>query len=191
MTPIWDGNDLLSWYHPGLEVRESRISGFGVFSKQSIPDGQPLMIWGGRFFTLEAVRAGEAAPNSLAGYSEGIYLGQSIGDSKFYLDHFINHSCRPNSWLGDVNVLISRGAISPDEEVVSDYALWEIDNDWILPVECACGVAECRVLVTGRDWMIPELQRSYRGHFLPCLEERIKNLPKDRRNNECGKCAVG
>ena len=48
----------------------------------------------------------------------------------------------------------------------------------------ACGVSEqdflqpgmCRHKVTGHDWMLPELQRRYRGNFSPYLAKRISEL---------------
>ena len=38
---------------------------------------------------------------------------------------------------------------------------------------CQCGAVECRGTVTGRDWMLPEIQAKYHGWFSPYLARRI------------------
>jgi hypothetical protein len=39
--------------------------------------------------------------------------------------------------------------------------------------ECLCGSVECRGVVTGRDWQLPELQTRYAGWFSPYLAKKF------------------
>jgi hypothetical protein len=44
----------------------------------------------------------------------------------------------------------------------------------IAKMECRCGAATCRKIVTGKDWQKPELQEKYAGYMSWYLAERIK-----------------
>ena len=82
-----------------------------------------------------------------------------------------NHSCDPNLWLLDAVTLAARRDIARGEELTSDYATLTGFADWLM--SCSCGTPLCRAVVRGTDWHDPELQRRYRGHFSPFLNERI------------------
>jgi len=41
---------------------------------------------------------------------------------------------------------------------------------------CNCQAPNCRSLVTGQDWQIPDLQKKYHGYFSPYLQRRIHRL---------------
>ena len=45
---------------------------------------------------------------------------------------------------------------------------------------CRCGARRCRRVLTGRDWMIPGLQRRYRGYFSSYLEDKIRDAKRRR-----------
>jgi hypothetical protein len=88
------------------------------------------------------------------------------------LDYFVNHSCDPNVWMeGSVTVVAGRD-IHPGEEIRGDYAVWECEAGYVLE-PCNCGSPQCRQRITGNDWMIPELQERYKGHFLTFIAQRI------------------
>jgi uncharacterized protein len=55
-----------------------------------------------------------------------------------------------------------------------DYALATVSPEWRM--ECHCGAASCRGVVTGNDWQLAELQERYRGHFSPFINARIAAL---------------
>lgn len=158
-----------------LVIRGSLISGSGVFSREEIKKGEFVISWTGRLFTIAQARAGQANPHTLAGFDEGVYVGQSM-DEPSTPDQFLNHSCDPNLWMVGRTGLVARRSIRPGEEVTADYALWEIDPEWRLQTSCRCGSLACRGEVTGRDWLRPELQEKYREHFLPCINERIRRF---------------
>jgi hypothetical protein len=80
--------------------------------------------------------------------------------------------------MADEVTIIARRDIQPGEELHGDYALWESEPDYRLE-PCACQSLLCRTTITGNDWMRPELQARYRGHFLPFLNRRISAQARD------------
>lgn len=87
---------------------------------------------------------------------------------------FINHSCAPTcGMLGDVTLVALRDLV-PGDEITYDYAM--SDGSDYDEFECHCGATTCRGKVTGNDWMLPELQLRYRGHFSGYLARRISSL---------------
>lgn len=158
---------------PRLERRQSAIQGAGLFATAPIHAGEVVTIWGGTIFTDEDLDAGVARPNSCVQIAEGFHLGSYRAQPE-YLDEFMNHSCDPNVWLSDEVTLVARRDIAPGEELTVDYALWETDPAW--KMECFCGVAACRRVVTGDDWMSPVLRQRYGTHFSPYVRRRIMRL---------------
>jgi uncharacterized protein len=70
---------------------------------------------------------------------------------------------------------VARRPIAAGEELTIDYALFTASPDWSLS-PCRCGLACCRQMITGSDWMRPDVQARYRGHFSPFLNRRIEAL---------------
>jgi hypothetical protein len=172
-----------SWFHPRLKIGTSQIHGHGLFCSERIYGGELVMVWGGRIFSREDVLSGKAKRNSISGLCAGLYLGQAIGNPD-NPDEFLNHSCDPNLWMRDEVTLIARRSIAPGAEITADYALWEFDDDWMLK-PCACGSPLCRRVITGGDWRSKEIQRRYKGHFLPWINQQIlalKGLPETARS---------
>jgi hypothetical protein len=160
------------WLHPSIEVRPSKIAGKGIFATKHIQINEIVLICGGQLFCKSEISKGKARPESLTGFDEGIYIGMP-SNAPAGADEYLNHSCEPNLWLRDEVTLIARRRICPGEELTADYATWEIDENWLLSKRCNCGSANCRRIVTGRDWRLESLRTEYHGHFLPCLKERI------------------
>lgn len=87
---------------------------------------------------------------------------------------FINHSCDPNCALSGNSIVVALRDIEIGGVLTYDYATSHgCDYD---EFECVCGSVNCRGKVTGYDWMLPELQLRYRGHFSPYLARRIASL---------------
>lgn len=86
-------------------------------------------------------------------------------------EYFVNHSCNGNSWYIGDDELVALRDISPGEEICYDYCLTEADPDWRL--ECRCGAAECRGVITGNDWKRADLQSKYRDHFTAYITRLI------------------
>jgi hypothetical protein len=60
--------------------------------------------------------------------------------------------------------------IDVGEELTHD---WATADDFDYELECNCGTSRCRGTVTGKDWMIKELQQRYRGWFCWHLQRKI------------------
>ena len=157
-----------TWFDPRLEVAQSEIDGRGLFVTDDVEVGETLMIWGGTSYTVEQLVAGEVpAGVSYSEVDDGVLLAGPADGA----DYFLNHSCDPNVWMGDDLAVIARRPIAAGTEVTIDYALVEGAAGYRLDC-CKCGAMECRGIVTGEDWRLPELRQRYRGHFLPFLERR-------------------
>lgn len=168
------GTTLIPWIDPRLEMRPSPIPSHGLFACQPIPAGEDVLVWGGTVYTHADILAGKANAESIAILDAGLYLADPI-DSPPSDDYSLNHSCDSNLWMRDSITLVTRRPITPDEELTADYALWLFNQEWSL-FPCHCGSLLCRKRVTDRDWMLPELQTRYAGHFTPYLNHLINQL---------------
>jgi hypothetical protein len=81
-------------------------------------------------------------------------------------------------WMVDEVTLAARRDIAKDEELTADYALWEEDENYLMPWTCSCGSPLCRGRVTGRDWCLRDLRERHRGHFSPFINDRIARLER-------------
>jgi SET domain-containing protein len=161
---------------PRLEARPSPIHGMGVFATADIKKGEILMVWGGTFFTIEDIQAGRAMEHSYCTIAESVILGHTVEQGNS-VDDFTNHSCDPNAWMVNEITIAARRDIKSGEEVTADLAMWwDPDDDSTPPWECHCGTPQCRKIFTSRDWRRPELHERYGDHFLPYINERIKQL---------------
>jgi len=149
-------------------VRTGGPLGRGVFATAPIPAGETVVVFGGAVMDRAQLDATAAAQS--VQIDEDLFLvstGADFGDQ-------VNHSCEPNcGFLGNV-ILVTMRDIAAGEELTFDYAMSDgCDYD---EFECRCGRPTCRGKVTGNDWMLPELQRRYRGWFSPYLAQRIARL---------------
>jgi len=60
------------------------------------------------------------------------------------------------------------------EEVCFDYAMSEDNHFDEFP--CSCGAVTCRGQVSGKDWLLPEIQQRYFGYFSPYLQRRLEKM---------------
>lgn len=156
--------------HPCLRPGTSRVHGTGLQVNESVVADETLMVWGGTCYPARDL--GTARIPTGVSYSQ-ISEDRILAGPEDGLDYYLNHSCEPNVWMSGLSVT-SRHAIPAGSEILIDYALVEGADEYLLP-ECRCGTDACRGRVTGRDWSLPELQRRYRGHFLPYINERIRS----------------
>ena len=75
--------------------------------------------------------------------------------------------------MKDEVTLVARTDIAPGVEVTMDYAMHFADPGWTMRNQCNCGSPQCRQLITGKDWMIEEIQKRYGDHFSPFLNKLI------------------
>jgi len=160
------------WLDPRVDVRPSAIRGLGLFASAPIPKGEVVGVLGGRTIDdqeLRRIARTREKYNSL-GIAEGVNL--LLQDDERIARG--NHSCDSNLWMRDAFTLEARRDIATGEEITVDYALQTALLDW--EMACRCGSPLCRKVIRGSDWMRPELQERYRGHFSPFLNERIEKL---------------
>ena len=84
---------------------------------------------------------------------------------------WINHSCAPNAGIVGNILVVAMRDIGVGEEICFDYAMCDAaDYD---EFTCACGEPDCRGVVTGADWKLPELRERYDGWRSTYLQRRI------------------
>lgn len=159
------------WLHPDVQVRVSPIEGRGLFAGRAIRAGTVVSRLGGRLVTGAELQAAfdAAARDPLHPYIDTITVGEDL--------HLVlpprrpngygNHSCDPNLWWAGAYTLVARYDIVVGEEVTSDYAA--STGLASFRMDCACGSALCRGVVTGSDWRLAELQDRYGEHWTPGL----------------------
>jgi hypothetical protein len=150
-----------SWLDPRLERRASTIAGQRLFARAPIRAGEIVLVWGGKVVSREQLFQAITRSGRIVaiGVDRDHYLATFPTDPDNPAG-FLNHACDPNLWLHDEVILIARGDILTREELTTDYALWEIDEDCVIGWKCRCGSSP---RVTGRDWRLPELQGRYRA----------------------------
>jgi SET domain-containing protein len=149
----------------------SRIQGRGLFATAPIAAGEIVAIKGGHIVTTAALHGlPDRLRNSEIQIADGFHL-VAMQDSEYEpVMLFLNHSCEPNvGFMGNV-VLVAMRDVEQGEELTTDYALFDDCDE---PMDCRCGAASCRGLITGRDWRRPELQRKYGGYFSAYLTDRF------------------
>lgn len=153
------------WLSPKCSLEPVPPKGVGIVTHEPIQEGETVIIWGGAYGN-RAFAEGQPSMQ----WDDDLF---SVGGD----DHpafAINHSCNPNVGVRGAFELIAMRAISPGEEIVADYAMWEANESYVSTWECQCGSDNCRKRVTGLDWQRPELQHRYRDYFSPLLQKRIQ-----------------
>jgi hypothetical protein len=83
---------------------------------------------------------------------------------------YSNHSCDANLGMRGEITFVAMRNIRAGEELTHDWAMTD-DDDY--SVECNCGAANCRRILTGKDWQRTELQKRYAGYFSAHLARKI------------------
>jgi len=164
-----------SWLDPRLALLQSSIHGKGLVATQTFRIDEVVIVFGGTLFSKEDIAAGRANNRTLMQVDEDLWLGDPA-NQPLGKDYFLNHSCDPNLWIADDVTLTARRRIDPGEEVTMDYATHFADPGWTMRNSCNCGSSLCRRIVTGRDWMLKDLQAKYHGHFSRLLNKRIAQV---------------
>lgn len=139
-------------YYKSLYVKESYISGTGLFAGEDIVAGELILRFGGAFALASERYSGKYLESTFIGVNEDVILCETIDSQKDYSD-YINHSCEPNAGMKDCLHIVAIKDIKKDEEILCDYAFWESDENWILNTQCNCGSVGCRKTISGKDWM--------------------------------------
>lgn len=160
---------LHNWLSPKAQSRATEKKGWGSFAVSPILRGELVASFGGYVVKKSDLQnfSAERISRSIQ-VSEDLYL--MSGESPEPGDQ-INHSCNPNCGLMGSTVVVALRNIEVGEEISYDYAM--SDSEAYDEFNCECNSSECRGVVTGKDWMLPELQKKYQGFFSAYLQKRI------------------
>lgn len=166
------------WIDPRVEIKPSPIHGIGMFAKSLIPQGEVVVIWGGKYVDKEEAEKARQEGKIAQQIDKDTFDVYSREEANRDPTWFMNHSCDPNVWMKDEVTLVARHDIKPGQELTGDYAMWEAEEDEVKPWECKCGSPLCRKTITGKDWRLLELQHRYDKHFSPLINRRIVRSKK-------------
>jgi uncharacterized protein len=151
----------------------STIAGRGLVATAAIAEGEIVAVKGGHIVSTAMLGSlSERLQNSDVQITDDLHLVALSDDEYESVMLFLNHSCDPNVGFAGNVVLTAMRDVQPGEELTTDYALFD---DYDGSMRCQCRSAQCRGVITGRDWQRPDLQRKYRGHFSWYLERRIQS----------------
>lgn len=161
----------MSFLSPKTEVRASRIQGRGLFARELIARGEIVAIKGGHIFDGKMLRSLQPllGPAEIQ-IADDLYIGPTTTENREGSMIFSNHSCDPNIGVQGQIIFVAMRDIQAGEELTHDWATTDCD-DYEMP--CNCGAVDCRKIITGQDWMKPELQEKYKGYFSWYLERKI------------------
>jgi len=162
---------LNSYVSPKVEIRNSPVRGRGLFATGGFRPGEVVYVMGGYVFTRQSSEV--ADPGSLSQRSEiqiadNLFIGAIHPDDSMIAS---NHSCDPNTAVQGQIIFVALREIAVGEELTHD---WATTDDAAYAIECRCGSAACRRIITGKDWQQKDLQRKYRGLFSWYLEQKIE-----------------
>jgi uncharacterized protein len=173
-VPAQGGNAVLvsSYISPKAHKgRPSAIQGRGLFAVAPIARDEIVAIKGGHIVDTDTLHAlPERQYNSSIQIADAFHLAALDDDEYEPVMLFLNHSCEPNVGFAGNIVLVAMRDIAADEELTTDYALFDDCDD---VMQCECGTPSCRGTISGRDWRRPELQRKYQGYFSSFLQRRM------------------
>lgn len=162
----------LSYISKKAAVKGSAIHGQGLFAIAPIARDEIVCAKGGYIFDRETLRAMpewyRAAEIQIA---KDLFIGPLNEADRAGSMIFSNHSCEPNIGVRGQIVFVAMREIEPGEELTHDWAMTDDDE---FEMECHCGRASCRKIITGQDWRRQDLQEKYRGYLSAYLAERIK-----------------
>ena len=168
----------LSYRSPKTKVRESKIHGRGLFAKADIAKGEIVAIKGGHIIDRETLRreiTPALGPVEIQ-IGDNLFIAPVTANERELSMLYSNHSCNPNIGMRGEITFVAMRDIRAGEELTHDWAMTDDDN---YEMECHCGAANCRRVITGQDWLKPDLQEKYRGYMSWYLEEKIAKQPSD------------
>jgi uncharacterized protein len=126
---------------PGLAVKKSSINGRGCFATVLFPRGKKIADYAGeRIPDAEANRRANRRVLRICAIDEQWSLDGSRGGNG---THYINHSCRPNSYMRITHghlLFMALRDIRPGEEITCDYISTHHPDDY----RCRCKAEGCR-----------------------------------------------
>jgi len=144
------------------------LDGWGSCATEAISAGETVAAFGGRCVSRSVLDEAGERPSHSVQIDDDLFIVTENGAPP---GETIGHSCSPNCGIVGGILVVAMRNIAVGEILSYDHAMTmgcDLDE-----FRCACGSPACRRMVTGRDWMLPELQIAYRGFFSPYLAKRI------------------
>ncbi|KAJ3019055.1 hypothetical protein HKX48_002407 [Thoreauomyces humboldtii] len=167
------------WQNPKVQIRESAISGMGVFALENIVKGEHVFRGPiGPYLMRKDEIASKPRwmAESIMHFGEQSESDIFIAPSEAALDasRYTNHHCDGNLIYQDYETLVARRDIAVGEELSLDYGTLFTDAEALDINPCRCGSSICRGRVTGDDWRKAELKDRHPLHdFLPHVQKKI------------------
>ena len=153
----------LSYISPKAAVKDSSIQGRGLFAIDAIRKGEIVCIKGGHIFDRDTLRqVSQSLGSAEIQIGEDLFIGPLDSHEREGSMIFSNHSCEPNIGVQGQIVFVAMRDIEAGEELTHD---WATTDDDTYEMECKCGAARCRRVITGRDWQREDLQKKYADYM--------------------------
>ena len=162
----------LSYRSPKTQVRASNIHGRGLFATADIGKDEIVAAKGGHIVDRKTLReqiSPRLGPVEIQ-IDEDLFIAPVTEEEREGSMLYSNHSCNPNLGMRGEITLVAMRDIRVGEELTHDWATTDDDE---YSVECECGAANCRKILTGKDWQEPELQKRYASYFSAYLADKI------------------
>jgi SET domain-containing protein len=161
-----------SGFNPKTEKRISATHGRGLFARLPIPAGEIVAVKGGAImdFAEFALVRDQVSPAQIQ-IEDHLYIAPRSAEEVDANILCLNHSCDPNVGVRGQITFVTMRDVPAGAELTIDYAM--IDADRSERMECSCGAPECRKIITGDDWRLPDLQRRYAGYFSRYIVDRF------------------
>jgi uncharacterized protein len=162
----------LSYLSPKVAVQPSAIHGRGLFARVRISAGEVVCVKGGYIYRGETLRSmGPWYQAAEIPIGDDLFIGPAAEAEREGSMIFSNHSCDPNIGVQGQIVFVALRDMAAGEELTHDWATTDDDDS---RMNCRCGAATCRGIVTGKDWQKKGLQEKYRGYFSWYLQRKIE-----------------
>lgn len=165
----------LSYRSPKTEIRESKIHGSGLFATTDIAKDEIVAVKGGHIVDRKILReriAPRLGPVEIQ-IDDDLFIAPVTDEERESSMLYSNHSCDANLGMRGEITFIAMRDVRAGEELTHDWGTTD-DDDY--SVECKCGAANCRKILTGKDWQRPDLQKKYAGYFSAYLARKIALL---------------
>ncbi|HEX3420646.1 MAG TPA: SET domain-containing protein-lysine N-methyltransferase [Candidatus Udaeobacter sp.] len=160
-------------------MRESKIHGHGLFAVADIAKDEIVAIKGGRIIDRKTLR--EKITSALGPVEiqidDDLFIAPISQAERELSMLYLNHSCDPNVGMRGEITFVAMRDIFEGKELTHDWAMTD-DDDY--SVECNCDAANCRKILTGKEWQRADLQKRYAGYFSAYLARKIALLEMRR-----------
>jgi uncharacterized protein len=163
-----------------IELRSSRIDGVGVFAVASLKpdqriaagiagsDYRRLVSWS--HFREYDADLREKIEKFCIGTPDGFIPPDKLDFNRLSIEWYLNHSCDGNVGFNEDGDFVALHPIRKGEELTYDYGLAESNPRFRM--ECRCGAANCRGVITGDDWKDPAFREGNLNYMLPVCGAR-------------------